>query len=117
MQYTLLCDCCRHARGSWRSAVAQRAGGQLRTFVNMRVSEMDAERLSTLLASLPALSSLSRLILPVCNGAALATTQAFMIGAARAIGRCPCLQHLDLRIQLADRLADQFSRGVWAAAG
>jgi len=82
-------------------------GVSLRTFVNMRVSEMDAERLSTLLASLPALSSLSRLILPVCNGAALATTQAFMIGAARAIGRCPCLQHLDLRIQLADRLADQ----------
>jgi len=82
-------------------------GARLRSVEGLHVSDMDAQRLSALLASLPTLSSLSSMYLSACRGAALASIQAFMAGAARAIGRCSCLQHLDLRIQLVDKLTDQ----------
>ncbi len=71
------------------------------------VLDMDAELLSTLLASLPALSSISCLRLRALPGAAPAATRAFLAGAARAIGCCRCLQHLKLHVQLVGGLANQ----------
>jgi hypothetical protein len=82
-------------------------GARLRSVEGLHVFDMDAQRLSALLASLPTLSSLSSMHLSACPGAALASIQAFMAGAARAMGCCSCLQHLDLRIQLVDKLTDQ----------
>jgi len=79
----------------------------LRSVDRLTADDTDAQLLSALLASLPTLSSLSSLYLTPRPGIALARIQALMTGAARAIGRCSCLLHLDLRIQLADRLADQ----------
>jgi len=71
------------------------------------VLDMDAELLSTLLASLPALSSISCLRLRALPGAAPAATRAFLAGAARAIGCCRCLQHLELHVHLVGGLANQ----------
>ncbi len=77
------------------------------------VINADAERLSSLLTKLPALESISALSLRAHPGAAVAATQDFLAGAARAIGCCPCLRSLDLRIRLADRLADRVPGMVW----
>ncbi len=63
--------------------------------------DRDAERLSLLLRSLPALESL---IVVKLHAAASCTSPAdasdFLAGAARALGRCPCLLHLKLTILL-----------------
>ena len=83
------------------------------------VADADAGRLSTMLASLPALETigelggLSGLTLRPHPGAALAAAQDSLAGAARAIARCSCLRHMDLRIELADKRADRVSAAFW----
>ncbi len=81
--------------------------------------DADVERLSTLLASLPALRSIrgtdavSGLTLRPPPSAAVAAAQDFLARAARTIGRCSCLQDLDLDIKLANELADCVSATFW----
>ena len=92
-----------------------RFGAQLRKCrcPQRRYHNADAERLSTLLTKLPALESIRALSLRAQPGAAAAATQDLLAGAARAVGCCPCLRSLDLRITLADRLADRVPGTVW----
>ena len=68
-----------------------------------------AGQLSTLLASLPALTSIDVLVLRTDprTGATAAAHQAFLAGAARAIARCSSLQQLHLHVCLHARLAGQ----------
>ncbi len=81
--------------------------------------DADAERLRTLLASLPALRSIgggftvSGLTLLPHPGAAVAAAHDFLAGAARAIGCCSCLRRLDLLIVLDDKLADRVPGSFW----
>ncbi len=83
------------------------------------VVNADAERLSSLLTNLPVLASISELgavsglTLRPHPGAAVAATQDFLAGAARAIGCCACLRRLDLLIDLGDMRADQVPGTVW----
>ena len=83
------------------------------------VDDTNAERLSTLLTSLPLLVSISDfgassgLTLQARPDAAAAAVQDFLAGAARTIGRCSRLRHLDLRVVLADELEDQMPGTVW----
>ncbi len=73
------------------------------------VSGLDAERLSNLLASLPALTAIDVLVLRAdlhCRPTQSAI-RAFLAGAARAIARCSSLQHLHLYIHLLGGLAGQ----------
>ncbi len=83
------------------------------------VVDADAERLQNLLTSLPALGSISELeddsglTLRPLPGAAVAATQDFLAGAARAIGCCSCLRRLDLCIELADKLANRVPTTFW----
>jgi len=64
-----------------------------------------AGQLSTLLASLPALTSIDGLVLQTDTriGTTAAAHQAFLAGAARAIARCSSLQQLNVHIQLYNR--------------
>ncbi len=79
---------------------------------------LDAVRLSTLLASLPALTSIGSPGEPVslCADAhrtpTAAAVRAFLAGAARAIGRCSGLQSLHLGITLLGGLADQLPEAL-----
>jgi len=82
------------------------------------VDDPDAERLSTLLTSLPALRSIRAdgicaLILRPLPGADVAATQDFLALAARTIGRSSCLQDLDLVIDLPDKPADRVPVTFW----
>ena len=85
----------------------------------LAVVDADAERLLALLTSLPALRSIcglysvSGLTLRPPPGAALAAAQDFLALAARAIGRCSCLQDLHLVINLADKPADRVPATFW----
>jgi len=86
------------------------------------VDDPDAERLSTLLTSLPALRSIRAdgicaLILRPLPGAPVAAAQDFLALAARTIGRCSCLQDLDLVIDLADKQAEPGASDVLAVPG
>ena len=84
----------------------------MRTICGLVVNT-DAERLTTLLISLPELTPISELgaysglILRPRRGAALAATQDFLLAAARTVGYCHLLS-LDVRIEVADKLADRF---------
>ena len=93
----------------------QAQGGAVRCVRDVRVRDDEEEcvpgrdlagRLSTLLASLPALTSIGGLVLEF-TGTTAAAHQAFLAGAARAIARCSSLQQLDLLIQLDAGLAGQ----------
>jgi len=83
------------------------------------VVDADAGRLASFLAKLPALVSIDGLgaadglSLQARSGAAVAATQDFLAGAARAIGRCSCLRRLDLHVTLANRLEDRVSAKFW----
>ena len=72
------------------------------------------QRLSTLLASLPALTSISWLMLraDVHRTPTAAAVRAFLAGAARAIARCASLQTLRLRISLLGGLAGQLPKAL-----
>jgi len=65
------------------------------------------------LASIGGLDAFSGLTLRPHPGAAVATAQDSLAGAARAIGRCSALRRLDLRIELSDKLADRISATFW----
>jgi len=71
--------------------------------------DLEAGQLSALLASLPALTSISLLHLraDLDSRPPAAAVRAFLAGAARAIGRCSGLQTLWLQITLLGGLADQ----------
>jgi hypothetical protein len=71
--------------------------------------DLDAGRLSSLLASLPAVKIIKWLVLRADSHRrpTEAAIQAFLAGAARAIAGCSGLQTLQLNIVLADELADQ----------
>jgi len=81
--------------------------------VNLPGSEVDAARLLTLLASLPALTSLGSPRGPVTLRAhpqrtpTAAAVRTFLAGAARAVARCSGLRALGLNIHLLGGLADQ----------
>ncbi len=99
----------------------QKQGVTVTRICGLVVVDADAERLSTLLTSLPALASISgihawapsALTLQARSGAAAAAVPNFLAGAARAIGRCLCLRRLDLRIELAGKRADRVPGTVW----
>jgi len=76
--------------------------------------DLDAGRLSALLASLPALTSIEWLKLraDLHRRRTRAAIQAFLAGAARAIARCSGLQTLRLRIVLLGGLADQLPEAL-----
>ncbi len=71
--------------------------------------DLDAARLSALLAGLPALTSLGwlRLRADLHRRPTIAAVRAFLAGASRAIGRCSRLQALFLAINLHGGLANQ----------
>ena len=102
---------------AWRRL--QKQGVTVTRICGLVVDDTDAERLSPLLTSLPALVSISEfgassgLTLQARRDAAAAAVQDFLAGAARTIGRCSCLRQLDLRIELADELADWMPGTVW----
>jgi hypothetical protein len=76
---------------------------------DMHGRDLDVARLSTLLVSLPALTTIGYLFLRAdlhCRPTA-AAVRAFLAEAARAIGRCSSLLHLRLGIILLSRLPDQ----------
>jgi hypothetical protein len=97
----------------------QKQGATVTRVCGLAVDNTDAERLSTLLTSLPALVSISGLgargglTLQAYSGAAAAAVPDFLAGAARAIGRCSCLRHLDLGIGLSDERTDRVPGTVW----
>jgi len=74
----------------------------------------DAGRLSALLASLPALMSISAMDLraDLHRRPSAPAVRAFLAGAARAIARCSCLWHLSLYITLLGGLADQLPEAL-----
>jgi len=76
--------------------------------------DLDAGRLSALLASLPALTSIGWLDLraDLHRRPTAAAVRAFLAGAVRAMARCSCLQRLHMRITLLGRLADQLPEGL-----
>jgi hypothetical protein len=102
---------------AWRRL--QKQGVTVTRICGLVVADTDAERLSTLLTSLPALVSISEfgafsgLTLQTRSDASAAAVQDFLAGAARTIGRCSRLQHLDLHVKLADELADRMPGTVW----
>jgi len=73
-----------------------------------------AERLSTLLASLPALTSIKGLYLSADprRTPTAAAVRAFLAGAARAVARCSGLQALHARIALLGGLGDQLPEAL-----
>jgi hypothetical protein len=76
--------------------------------------DLGAERLSTLLASLPALTSINRLFLgadPHRRHTA-AAVRAFLAGAARAVARCSGLRALNAKIALLGGLGDQLPEAL-----
>ena len=82
----------------------------------MVVREENAGRLSLLLPRLPALTSIRRLNLHVDLHSDPVGTQTFLAAAALALGRCPCLRCLHLRIDLApDKPADQLPEALGQA--
>jgi hypothetical protein len=115
------CSACKQhpvaAAGTPEEASARRwlqvQGGAVKCVRGLTVEE-DAEhvpgldlagQLSTLLASLPALTSIDGLVLQTDTriGTTAAAHQAFLAGAARAIARCSSLQQLNVHIQLYNR--------------
>ena len=87
-------------------------GAALKHVSGLEVGGKDAERLSLLLMSLPALQSLSLAKLHRdCSSTSPAGAWDFLAGAARAIARCPCLLHLKVRFALAT-WADQLPETV-----
>jgi hypothetical protein len=75
--------------------------------------DLDAGRLSTLLAKLPSLTSItSTLRADLHSDPTAAAVRAFLAGAARAIGRCSSLQRLHLRIVLLGGLSDQLPKAL-----
>ena len=91
-------------------------GGAVKCLYDMTIGEdseeempgrdLDAGRLSTLLTSLPVLTSIEWLHLraDLHRRPTEAAIRAFLAGVARAIGRCLRLQYLGLHIVLADEL-------------
>ena len=68
---------------------------------------LDVEPLSILQLALPALEEVKGLKLQARAGAAPAATRAFLVGAARAVARWPCLRTLQLLVELAPKLGEQ----------
>jgi len=68
---------------------------------------LNVELLSTLQLALPALEEIRGLELLACPGAAPAATRAFLLGAARAVARCPCLRTLHLLVELVPMVGEQ----------
>jgi hypothetical protein len=97
----------------------QKQGATVTHVCGLAVDDADVEQLSTLLTSLPVLVSIGALgatgglILQARSGATAAAVPDFLAGAARAIGRCSCLRHLDLSIGLSDERADRVPGTVW----
>jgi len=89
------------------------------------IDDVDAERLSILLAGLPAVRSISWLHVRAtplsCNPTSrfdttprtAAAIQPMMAGVARAVAGCSCLQHLCLKLELVPDLADQLHEAFW----
>jgi len=102
---------------AWRRL--QKQGATVTRICGLVAVDTDAERLSTLLTSLPALALISEfgaasgLTLRARPDAAAAAVQDFLAGAARTIGRCSRLQHLDLRVEVADELAGRMPATAW----
>ncbi len=102
---------------AWRWLRVQ--GAAVKHLSGLEAVDRDAERLSILLMSLPALESLSVAKLeraPRCTSPA--DTAYLLAGSARAIGRCPCLLRLKLDIMLDSRkdlLPDTFGRDLAGA--
>ena len=84
------------------------------TVDNASGRDLGAERLSTLLASLPALTSIKYLVLSADphRTPTAAAVRAFLAGAARAMARCSGLRALHADIALLGRLADQLPRAL-----
>ena len=82
-------------------------GAAVRSIDGLTVVDKDVERLSTLQLAMPALENVLGLKLQARAGAAPAATRAFLVAAARAVARCPCLQNLQLLVELAPKLGEQ----------
>ncbi len=75
--------------------------------------DLDGGRLSTLLASLPALTSVSLSVLATLDrGCSAAAILALLAGAARALGRCSSLQQLRLYTFLSGRESDELPEAL-----
>jgi len=102
---------------AWRWLRVQ--GVAVKHVSGLEAVDRDAERLSLLLMSLPALESISVSKLHrewSCTSPADA--QVYLAGAARAIGRCPCLLHLKVTILLdngEDQVPDTFGQDLAGA--
>ncbi len=72
-----------------------------------KLTVLDVEPLSILQLALPALEEVKGLKLRARAGAAPAATRAFLVGAARAVARCPCLRILQLLVELRAKLGEQ----------
>jgi hypothetical protein len=82
-------------------------GAAVRSLYGLTMVDKDVERLSILQLTLPALEKVRGLELQARPGAAPAATRAFLVGAARAVARCPCLRTLQLLIELVPNLGEQ----------
>jgi len=82
-------------------------GAAARSIGGLTVVDKDVERLSTLQLAMPLLDKVRGLKLQARRGAAPAATRAFLVAAARAVARCPCLQNLELLVELAPKLGKQ----------
>jgi hypothetical protein len=82
-------------------------GAAVRSIGNLTVIDKDVERLSTLQLAMPLLDKVMGLKLQARPGAAPAATRAFLVAAARAVARCPCLQDLELLVELAPTVGEQ----------
>jgi hypothetical protein len=107
----LVCPYTRACAGTPEEASAWRwlrvHGAAVRSIDDLTVFDKDVERLSTLQLTLPALEEVTNLELQACPGAAPAATRGFLVGAARAVARCPCLRTLQLLMELAPKLGEQ----------
>ena len=81
-------------------------GAAVKRLYDLTVVDKDVERLSILQLAMPALERVRGLKLRARPGDAPAT-RAFLVGAARAVARCPCLRTLQLLVELAPKLGEQ----------
>ena len=82
-------------------------GAAIRRIGDLTVVDKDVGRLLTLQLALPALEKVMGLKLQTRPGAAPAATRAFLVGAARAVARYPCLQSLQLLVELRSTVGEQ----------